>query len=154
MPRVVLLDSNLFLVWVVGSVDPALVGTYERTSSYSTEDFALLSEYLASFETVLVLPNILTEVNNLLGKLKGDYRTAAHQILARAVRDWQEQYVASRDAVQQPEFMWLGITDAAVLAVAGHDVEVATDDLKLYRQLLERQASAVNFTHIRTRNWL
>jgi hypothetical protein len=154
MPRIVLLDSNLFLVWVVGRVDPALVGVYERTSSYTAEDFELLVEYLANFEMVRVLPNIVTEVNNLLGKLKGDHKTTAHRILAQAVHDWEEQYVKSSDAVQQPEFMWLGITDSAVLLAARNDVLVATGDLKLYRELLKREASAVNFTHIRTRNWL
>ena len=153
-PRTVLVDSNLLLVWVTGSVSPRLLKSFSRTTSYSEEDFTLLSDYMGRFNAVVILPNTATEVSNLLGKLKGDDGKNAANILAAAIGEWEEQYIASRDASQQIEFAWLGLTDAAILLAATDDVEVITDDAKLYSRLLERGASAVNFTHIRTRDWL
>jgi len=154
MPRVVLLDSNLLLVWIVGTIDPLLVPKFTRTSAYSTDDFDMLVTYIERFDERLILPNVATEVNNLIGKLTGEYLAMAHALLASEISMWTERYISSRDAVSQPEFARLGITDAAILLAASEDVQVATDDLKLYIGLLARGASAVNFTHIRTRNWL
>lgn len=154
MPRAVLVDSNLLLIWVVGRVEPSYVKEFGRTSAYTEDDFNLLSEYLDQFDEIAILPNVATEVNNLMGKLSGDYLTSAHDILAEGVRNWKERYVPSANAVNTPFYRYLGMTDAAIVVAAREGLEVITDDSLLHRELLQNGVLVENFTHVRSRSWL
>lgn len=69
-----IIDSNALVVLIVGLIDPNLLKTYKRTSIYAEEDFRELLNVLGDLDQVVVLPNVWTEVDNLLNNFSGNYK--------------------------------------------------------------------------------
>lgn len=55
------LDTNVFLLWVVGGFDIALIARHPRTRAFLEEDFDLLRRIISPFRRILSTPNVLTE---------------------------------------------------------------------------------------------
>lgn len=62
----ILVDSNALIVLLIGFIDPKLFETHKATSIYDEDDFYELLNVIGDLEEILVLPNIWTEVDNLL----------------------------------------------------------------------------------------
>jgi hypothetical protein len=145
----VLLDSNLMLLWFIGLFQRALIGKFKRVSMFSLEDFDLLARILRNFRAVATTPNILTEVSNLSGSLTDQLRSNYFASFANSIELLQEDYVPSSQAVANPLFRRLGLTDAAIANVAMRSLLVVTTDFELYYRLQALGADAVNFNHER-----
>ena len=61
----VIIDTNLFLLLVIGNYDTRRISTFKNTISYTVDDFGLVLRLIALFERRVTTPNILTEVDNL-----------------------------------------------------------------------------------------
>lgn len=149
----VLIDANLLLLLVVGTVDREEVARFKRTRKYAATDFDLLAAVLSRFRSVWVTPHVLTEVSNLAGQLQSNLRALAYEILARLTQDFTERIDPSADVVSEPLFRRLGLTDAAIMRGARESVTVLTDDLDLYVALSNAGAQVINFTYVRTGAW-
>ena len=73
-PKGILIDSNILLVWTIGSFSLALIPNFKRTAAYTLRDFKLLHNLLGRFKQVVTMPGIITEVSNLSGQLAGNIR--------------------------------------------------------------------------------
>ncbi len=58
-------DTNLLVLFVVGAVNRERIESFERTSSYTKEDYKLLLQFLANFKKLHTSPHVLAEVSNL-----------------------------------------------------------------------------------------
>ncbi len=139
----------MLLVFIVGSVNPKLLGVAKRVKEYRPSDFEILYTYLSLFSEIILLPNTVSEVSNLLDHYAGDRRQNCMELLAILTSSRSEQYVASDIAAQQPEYMALGITDAALLCALGKDIYLLTSDLNLYLAALYRSHEAQHFDDLR-----
>lgn len=63
-----LIDTNILLLFVVGSVNPDLIPKLSCTSNYSIQDFQIVETAIDFFETKVTTPHILTEVSNLVDR--------------------------------------------------------------------------------------
>jgi hypothetical protein len=133
--RGALIATNLFLVLLVGNVDPRLIGTTARTDGYSASDYERLRDVLIHFNRFLILPQILTEAGNLL---KRNCPTAKTLLdfsleLARFVHAEQtrEARVTSKRVTLHPTFPQLGYADAAILTAAAGKYLLVTADRPL-----------------------
>lgn len=149
----VLIDTNILLVYFVGSVDPSLIPRFKRTATFAIEDYDTIAAILDFFAVRVTTPNILTEVSNLTGQLpelsKGDYFAA----FVAGVTLLDEQYIPSQIACANSEFRKFGLTDAGIAQLAKGSHLVFTDDLPLWAYLTNVGVDALNFNHIRTLNW-
>ncbi len=59
-----LIDTNILLLYFVGSFDRQHIEKFKRTSQFTIKDFDYLVILLDRFDTLVTTPNILTEVNN------------------------------------------------------------------------------------------
>ena len=66
----VLVDSNLFLLHLVGLINRQRIASFKRTDTYTEADFDLLERLLGLFDRLFTTPKVVTEVSNL-GKLYG-----------------------------------------------------------------------------------
>ncbi|MDX2181475.1 MAG: hypothetical protein SFV18_17910 [Bryobacteraceae bacterium] len=143
----VLLDTNVLLLWIVGSyLGYREVEQFSRLSDsgLTTADFKLLAELIDGFE-ILTTPNVLTESSNLLEKVPN-----GRHALREASRDWPETFVPSRVAMDRPEYRYLGLTDAAILETGlRRKCLVLTTDAVLERDLSKAGVDAVNFNHVK-----
>lgn len=61
----------MLMVFVIGSIEPKLLGIAKRVKEYRPSDYGLIYDYLSLFGEVVLLPNIISEASNLLDHLKG-----------------------------------------------------------------------------------
>lgn len=152
--RKLLVDTNILLLYIVGSLSPDQIARHKRTDTFTIEDYWLLDRQLAKFGGIVVTPNVLTEVSNLLRYT--DERTGQVLLawLGSQVAAFDEHYVPSHEAIAAAEFSRLGLTDATILSCPLQDLAVLTDDIHLYLALERRGVEVINFNHLREASWL
>jgi hypothetical protein len=147
----VLLDSNLLILYVVGLASPDYIARHRRLTAYSRHGrraFGMLHDYVAWASALLVTPNVLTEVSNLLGgrerddDVTRDILKVFRWLIGRA----EERNSPSIAAATRPEFSRLGLADAATLEVLTADAVLLTDDALLYDAALRAGKRAELFS--------
>lgn len=147
--RQVLVDTNIVLLFFIGTFDRDLISRFKRTCQFTVQDFDLLSAFLAQFENIVTTPNILSEVSNLSGQLGEPAKMGFFTQFARQIRPLDERYVRSDDASQTSLFPKLGLTDSAIFHLAQQDnCCVLTDDFELWGHLQKTGIKAINFNHL------
>ena len=147
-----LIDTNVFVLYLVGKTNESRIARFDRTQSYTAGDFTILDRLVAQFRTIVTTPHVLTEVSNL-AKLHGREMERLRSKFREIVQRSQELYEESRGLMTDAAFPRLGLTDAAIAVVSQRKMLVVTDDLDLYVTLEKRGVDAVNFNHIRTYAW-
>lgn len=144
------LDTNLFVLLVVGSESRGLISKHRRLEHYSAEDYDILFELLEDADQLFVTPNTLTETSNLVSQHGEPERSLLMRRLQYLIHGSEEIVVASIDASTNAKFEELGLTDAALLETATADTPLLTVDFDLYLAALESgEERAINFTHYR-----
>lgn len=139
----------MLVVFVIGSIEPKLLGIAKRVKEYRPSDYGLIYDYLSLVGEVVLLPNIISEASNLLDHLKGERREDCMGFLAQLVKGSSERYIASVSAMEQPEYMALGVADAAMLCALETDTYLLTADRELYLAALYRNREAQYFQELR-----
>jgi len=146
----ILLDSTVFILLLVGSASRTYIARHKALSSYTEEDYDLLVSYLQKADRLVVTPHVLTETSNLAKRIWSPAREAIYLALKEITETLREASEASTVAMKRPEFIRLGLTDAALLGVvSGGHVTLLTDDLDLYLAASDSGYKAVKFTHLR-----
>lgn len=151
--RKLLVDTNILLLYVIGSLGLDRIARHKRTGKFTAEDYGLFRKELRRFDGIVVTPNILTEVSNLLGHTDGKDREKLLALLGTLILVFEERYVRSIEAIETAEFLRPGLADASILSLPMEELVVLTDDLHLYLALQSRGAEVLNFNHLRERSW-
>ena len=150
----VLLDSNLLLVFLAGSLDISLFGRFKRVSAYTLKDYELLVRLLSSFTILLTTPHILTEVSNLANSLPEWLKPDWHRNIATLIASQQEtpglreRWTPAAELAKMPEFAAFGITDAALTNLSSEAL-VVTEDYRLSGVLRSQGVPVLNFSDLR-----
>jgi hypothetical protein len=149
--RRLLIDSNLLVLYIVGSVNIKRITSFKRTNKYLPADYRLLTDLMGEFLEIFTVPQVIAEVSNLTD-MDGRERVLAREMLRQVIHQTTESGVSSSAASRHTLFPGLGIADAA-LAVASQELNcmVLTDDLPLYIRLSSLGRPVVNYTHLRER---
>ena len=146
----VLVDTNILVLYIVGTLDPDLISKHKRTNKFLPADYRLLDGLLRRFRRIVTTPNVLTEVSNLVDQIGGETGQKLQALLGGFVETlFEEHYVQSIAAVKTEEFRRIGLTDSSILLLAKEDLLVLTDDIHLYLALVQRGVEALNFNHLR-----
>jgi predicted nucleic acid-binding protein len=144
-----LLDTNVLVLFAVGTVNRRRIESFKRTNQYTIEDFDLLLRVIAQWESLFTVPHVLAEVSNLTN-LTGPERPKVRQILKATISVLTEVSIPSARATLDPTYPGLGLVDAAIASVAReYRCTVLTDDLDLYLWLAKDGVDVLNFTHLR-----
>ncbi len=145
----VLIDTNVLILYVVGSTGRSIIAAHKRCNNqFSEEDFDLLLDLLGSAPELILLPNVVTEASNLLAQITNPYKDALLRTLKAAVLTFQEVYVASRSAVERAEFKFIRLTDCALLDAADASFHLLTVDLGLYLAFSRAGRPATNIRRV------
>jgi hypothetical protein len=150
--KALLIDTNVFILFVVGSHSSRAIRSFKRTDRYTEEDFHMLVRIVDLFlphSRILTTPHVLTEVSNLAGQAAGALRTGIFQALARVIPQMDERNIAANTLVNREAFAGFGITDCGVLELESPESIVLTDDLALARLLELKRRAVLNFNHLR-----
>lgn len=145
----ILLDTNLLLLFVVGTASREYVRKHKKLTEFTQEDYDTLKGLISRSPLVLLTPNTLTETSNLAAYIGEPARSAIFQVLRAIIVESQEVYISSRTAAERSEFIRLGLTDASLVEASTDEVAILTTDLDLYLAALAKGSPAVNFNHLR-----
>jgi predicted nucleic acid-binding protein len=144
-----LVDTNLLVLYVVGTVNRDRIETFKRTRQYTKTDYDLLVQLLGEFEHLYTVAHVLAEVSNLTD-LQGAERPRARLVLKETISVLNEAGMSSTRAAEDRLYQDFGLVDAAIGAVArAHNCAVLTDDLDLYALLYRDNVKVLNFTYLR-----
>jgi hypothetical protein len=146
--RGMLVDTNILLLYCVGSCDRKLIG-WKRLAAFTLLDFELLLRVWPLFAKIVTTPNILTEVNSLAGQLGGTDKERCFQKFAEQITTLEELHTPSRDLAEADHFPRFGLTDSGIVNLAAGRFLVLTDDFRLWGFLSKRNIDVVNFNHLR-----
>jgi predicted nucleic acid-binding protein len=146
-------DTNLLVLFTIGSVNRNRIEQFKRTSQYTETDYDLLLRVLGKFKTLYTVAHVMAEVSNLTD-LSGPEQRQARQVLKETLSVLNEAEMPSTRAADNPLYQDHGLVDAAIAAVArDYDCAVLTDDLDLYLSLSRYKVTVLNFTHLRAAEW-
>lgn len=147
--RKVLLDTSPFLVLVVGSVDPGLLGSSRHLKGFVPEDWLILEEFLTGFGAAAITPHVATEAAHFVGKIEEQGGKHVRARFVEVLAKVQEYSATSRMAAARREFAWLDLADCSLLeAGRSQDTLLSSDAVLVYR-CHELGFPAVNFNHLR-----
>jgi hypothetical protein len=147
-PRKILVDTNLLLLFVVGSTSQEWIGRHKRLGAFDVRDYVILARIVGAAEKIVVTPNILTETSNLLGSPKNPDDQALFGLLAQIVKSadiLEEVYVPSARAAETRQFPYLGLTDAGILTLKEQNTVVLTLDQRLASECMNMGLSVLPF---------
>ena len=148
-----IVDANLLVLYIVGSVNRDRIENFKRTRQYKASDYDLLVDVMGKYQPLYSVAHDLAEVSNLTD-LAGEERMHARRILSDTFSLLTEVDIRSERAAQDPLYQELGLTDAAIGAIArSNGCTVLTDDLSLYLRLSKDHVDVVNFTHLLAAKW-
>lgn len=128
----IVIDTNALIVLIIGFIDPKLFKTNKRTSIYEVEDFEDLLSVIGDIKNLVVLPNVWTEVDNLLNTtFSSNYKYQYIEKLTQTIQLTTEQYLTTIQATKNPHFYDLGLTDSLLLDYAKACKMLITSDSKL-----------------------
>ena len=113
-------------------MDPSLIRKNKRTSIYDEKDYFNLLNVIGELESLVVLPNIWTEVDNLLNNHynKGNKPLYVNTII-QTIKCTTEKYLKSSLIEDNSSFYELGLTDTLILKHAKNCRLLITSDSKL-----------------------
>lgn len=126
----VLIDANILLLYIVGTVDINLIGRFKRTANFSEDDFYRVSKFIDIFDLKITTPHILTEVSDFIGN-----RILLQSALGIYVQSTEEKFLESKRIAATETFRRHGLADAAISETAKDSHLIVTDDNPLYGYL-------------------
>ncbi|MFN9620976.1 MAG: hypothetical protein ACK55X_14830 [Synechococcaceae cyanobacterium] len=153
--KTLLLDTNLLLLYLVGSKDPKLIEGARRLNAFNEDDFDLLIDFIEvnKFTRPASTPHILTEASNLIGAERDTLKKLGREAIREYVQHCNEIAHEACVLVDDPEFNRLGLTDIAIRLASDLPAFVLTADHPLCLHLADGGVEVVNFNHIRQGSW-
>lgn len=142
------LDTNLFLLLLVGSIDTALLSKSSKTCKFDKSDFERLHRFSSAFSRHVTTPPIITEACNLLDTLNKQNGSRVFLEMRAYLERVKESRSESSHLSKLPTFLALGLADSSLFALATKNILILTDDLNLYGNIVSRRYPAVNFHHL------
>jgi hypothetical protein len=146
--RELLIDTNLLLLYFVGAFRPDRIRSFNRTSGYTVDDFALLEMVISGFKRLTTTPHVLTEVSNLMGQCEEPLRSDLRGCLGTTIEEWKETSTASRTLTKAPHFPRFGLTDTAIADLAPASCLILTADRPLAGLLEAKGLAVIRFSDL------
>lgn len=140
----VLIDTNILLLFLVGSLDLNLIRGFKRTANFTENDFDLISNFIKHFKLIITTPHVLTEVSDFI-----DNRQDLQLALKIYIEKMKEIYLESLELSKKETFLKFGLADTSVTYAARDSYLIFTDDRPLYEFLINSRIDAVSLDQIR-----
>ncbi|MGQ0566351.1 MAG: hypothetical protein ACT4OK_14945 [Gemmobacter sp.] len=143
-----LLDTNVLLLFIAGSVKMQAVGT-KRLQAFDLYDFDIVARLALESSDHISTPHVFAEVSNFLGSGRQQFVEGGTVALAKYIAVLNEIHVPARQVAINPEFHALGLTDAAIHYLAGSDTRVVSVDFHPCNRLAAKGIDAINPRNLR-----
>ncbi len=146
MAKTLALDANLLVLLMVGLADVKYIARHKRTHpTYREEHFDLLLDAVRRAPALATTTHALTEASNLLRQCAQPMRSEIMAVLASLIQTSEELTPEAARASATPQFLRLGLTDAAFTLLDTARYRVISADLDLIVALQGCGFEVVNF---------
>lgn len=146
-----LIDTNIFLLLLIGIYDCNQIQKFKRTKKFSEENFDTLINVIDYFKAkIFITPHILTEVCNLSESYNNQRDNEIFKILEKLISQYKEENTSSISLIKNNTnaFYKFGIADSSIIDIAKQNTLIITDDADLYHIILSQNLPAINFTYL------
>lgn len=147
--KLAVLDTNLFLLWLVGQRNTSYIGQHKRTKKFSIRDFENLSRFLDQMDEVATTSQVMVEVSNLLAQTDDEKRSELLLTFQAVLALMPEHHQGARLLSDDPHFLRLGLTDAGLLHKSFKNHILLTDDGPLHSSACSLNHNCIHFNEIR-----
>lgn len=148
-----LIDTNLLILYCIGTLNENLIANFKRTKPYTKEDYETLAHFMGYFSKIVTTPNVLTEVSNLANSLHSNLKEKFYKVFSQLVINFEENYIASKSLSNTQELYKFGLTDSVIFYLAKGNYLLLTDDFRLSQYVESKHYDVINFNHLRMLNW-
>lgn len=139
-----LIDTNILLLYIVGSFDISSIRDFKRTASFNENDFEKVSKFIDYFDLKITTPHILTEASDFI-----DNRQHLQAVLKIYIENTKEIFLEGTELSKKETFLKFGLADTSVTYTAKDSYLIFTDDKPLYGFLVNSNIDVVNLDYIR-----
>ena len=133
MTKAVAIDTNLLVLLVVGLTSSEYIRRHRRLHpTYKSRHFELVQGLLVRAPEVICTAHILAEASNLLRQIGDPMRSEIMAKYGMFIELADEPVIPAKQASRSPNFIRLGLTDAAILSLDPTDVLLLTVDHDLH----------------------
>jgi hypothetical protein len=147
----VFVDTNMLVLYIIGTTDFRLVNKTILGRNYTETDFILVAKFIEFFEIQITSPHILTETSDLIGE-----DNTFHTALKEYIRISTEKYELSLNLSENDYFFKFGLADSSIIYASTDSFKdshlVFTADNKLYGYLTNLGVDTVNLDSLRALN--
>jgi hypothetical protein len=144
--KTLVLDANLLVLLTVGLADVGFIARHRRLHpTYREEHWDRLMDLIKRAPALATTTHALTEASNLSRQCAEPMRSDITAALGRLIRTSDELTTTALRASAAPEFVRLGLTDAAFTLLDRERYRVLSVDLDLIVALQRRDFEAANF---------
>ena len=145
-----LIDTNLLVLLIVGTINPTQISSHKRTTSYSADDYSLLLAFANRFKLLVTTPNILTEASNLLEgySYRGNYALVTLERFTQGTKEIICESLSTMHGYPK-SYLKYGLSDAVIHRVASEKYLILTDDLNFCAYLQGNGLLSINFNNLR-----
>lgn len=140
----ILIDTNLVLLYIVGSIDILRIREFSRTAMFTGDDFYRVSKFIDYFDLKITTPHVLTEVSNFIGN-----RQDLPILLKTYIEKSKEISLESSEVSKNNAFLKFGLADTAIIDTAKNSYLVFTDDGPLYGFLMNSHIDVVSLDQVK-----
>lgn len=146
MRKTLALDANMLVLLAVGVADVAYIARHKRLHpTYRKEHFYILLDVIGPRSRVATTTHALTEASNLVRQCADPMRSEIMAALAGLIQTTGELTPPASRAAAAPEFVRLGLTDAAFALLDPARYRILSADLDLIVALERRGFEVINF---------
>lgn len=151
----IILDTNLLLLYLIGSYDIDLIGANNLTTNYTKNDFKLLKAKLEIQNPIYITPQILAELSNQSTFFKEPALSEYFGLIIQKLSNFNEGYIKLKDILKNVDLLpKIGFTDVSIFELAKNEnFVVLTDDFELYGRLNSSGYNSLNFAQLRGDVW-
>jgi predicted nucleic acid-binding protein len=150
MAKALLLDSNLLVLFIVGSAGENLIGRHNCLDAFDVDDYRQITSMIAGASRLILVAHVLVETSNLIRQISEPAKSEVTAILKLLIDRFPEEAVSSADATIHTQYLRLGLTDAVLLTLSiTPNAVLFTADHDLYGAATGEGREAYNFFHFK-----
>jgi hypothetical protein len=142
----VFIDTELLVLFLVGSVDANNIRNFGRTAKYTEEDFNKVSAFIESFRSKITNPYVLAETSNHLGR-SNDYRIALKTYIDLFL---EEKCLAAKELVHKVSYCEIGLADTSIIETSKDTYLIFTADNRFNLYLSSVGIDAVSLDDLKS----
>ena len=118
MLRDVIVDANIFILFLAGQINENKIKNYTRNSLFTRNDYYCLLNIISKYDRIITSPNIFTEVDNILNRITGEDKYKYLLLVKKIYKQTVEKFISTEIVSQNWYFDALGVTDSSILMMA------------------------------------